>query len=506
MPEGKILVVDDEEIICNLMKDFLEEGGYSITIACNGDEAIREISKVRFDIIVTDIKMPDISGIDVLRMARTIDPNAVVIIITGFSSIESAQEAIRLGAYDYITKPFEMEEIRFTINRGIETKRLILSQQNLTRQLKELNSQLEQKVKEKTEWLSLLYTVGKEISSELDIDEVLNVIVHRTVQILDSETISLLLLEDNTNELVIKCAIGLDDDIIKETRIGLGEKISGWVAQNRRPILVKDIAKSPIFARKSDEKYYTSSLISAPLIFEDKLLGVINVNNKRSRESYTEDDLKLLEGIANQASIAINNAQLYKNLQRAYLDTITSLANALDAKDPYSYGHSKRVSEYVHRIAEEMKLPFEKIEEFTTAALLHDIGKIGISDAVLLKTGKLTEEEWKIIKTHPRIGKEVLKPLNFLNNIIPIVEHEHERYDGKGYPDGLKGEEIPLGARIIAVADSYDAMTTDRVYRKALPLEDVLKELKRCSGTQFAPEVVDAFLRTVKSQVKRDKP
>ncbi|MBI3008151.1 MAG: HD domain-containing protein, partial [Candidatus Omnitrophica bacterium] len=341
------------------------------------------------------------------------------------------------------------------------------------------------------------YTVGKEISSELDIDEVLSVIVNKTLKILDSETISLLLIEDNTNDLVIKCAVGLDDDIIKETKIGLGEGISGWVAQNRKPILVKDITKSPLFARKSDNKYYTSSLISAPLIFEDKVLGVINVNNKKSRESYTEDDLKLLEGIANQASIAINNAQLYNNLQKSYLNVITAMANALDARDRYSYNHSKRVSEYVQRISKEMKLPPREVEGITTAALLHDIGKIGISDTVLLKTGKLTEEEWKIIKTHPRIGKEILKPLGFLDNILPIVEHEHERYDGKGYPDGLKGDEIPLGARIIAVADSYDAMTTDRVYRKALAKEDVLKELERCSGTQFDPKVVDAFLHTV---------
>ena len=497
MTYGKILVIDDEETISNLLNDYLSEIGYSITVARNGDEAIREINKGGFDIIITDIKMPDINGIELLKAARTIDPNAVIIVITGYATIETTQEAIRLGAYDYIIKPFQMEEIKFVVKKGIETKRLILSQQSLTQQLKELNIQLEQKVKEKTERLSLLYTVGKEISSRLDIDEVLRILVNRTVQILDSETISLLLLEDNTNELVIKCAIGLDDDIIKETRIGLGEKISGWVAQNRKPILVKDIAKSPLFSRKSDEKYYTSSLISAPLIFEDKLLGVINVNNKRSKECYTEDDLKLLEGIANQASIAINNAQLYKNLQKSYLNAITAMANALDARDPYSYNHSKRVSEYVQRIAEEMKLPPREIEEITTAALLHDIGKIGISDAVLLKTGKLTEEEWKIIKTHPRIGKEVLKPLGFLDNILPIVEHEHERYDGKGYPDGLKGDEIPLGARIIAVADSYDAMTTDRVYRKALAEEDVLKELKRCSGTQFDPQVVDAFLRTV---------
>ena len=499
MAEGKILVIDDEEIIHHLLQDSLSDRGYTVTTAQSGSEALKKIKEEPYDVVITDIRMPDISGIRILEEVKESHPRIMVIVMTGFASVETAQEAIRLGAYDYVTKPFEMEEIDFAVNRAVEARRLIIANENLNRELREFNTQLEDKIAERTQKLAAIYRIGKEISSTLELSEVLKIIADRTIHVLDSEIISILLL-DERGELTIKQDIGLNNGIAEETRLKLGERISGWVAENRKAILIEDIEKDPRFAKDNQEKYYTHSLISAPLIFKDRVLGVVNVNNKKSREVYTKDDLGFLEGIASQAAIAIRNAQLHVELRSSYIDSICAITNALEARDPYSYGHSSNVTTYAHSIAGELGLSPSEKENIVNAGLLHDVGKIGISDAILLKPEKLTQAEWEIVKEHPRRGKDILEPLSFLKEAVPIVYHHHERYDGRGYPKGLKGEEIPLGARILAVADSYDAMSSDRPYRKRLSEEECITELKESAGKQLDPRIVEAFLRVLEKK------
>lgn len=502
MAEGKILVIDDEEIICRLLEDSLSDQGYTVTTVRSGSEALKKIEKESFDVVITDIRMPEITGIKILEEVKKINSQTMVIVMTGFASVETAQEAIRLGAYDYVTKPFEKGEIDFAVKRAMEARRLIMANEKLNQDLRKFNVQLENKVTERAQKLATIYRIGKEISSTLELSEVLRIIVNRTIHVLDSEIISILLI-DNKGELTIKRAIGLSDKIVKETRLKLGERISGWVAKNGEAILIKDIEQDPRFVKENHERYYNHSLISSPLIFEGKVLGVINVNNKKSREAYTDDDLNFLEGIASQAAIAIRNAQLHADLRASYIDTICAITNALEARDPYSYGHSSNVTDYARSIAEELGLSSSEKENLIHAGLLHDVGKISISDAILLKPEKLTQAEWEIVKEHPRKGKEILEPLSFLKEAVPIVCHHHERYDGQGYPDGLRGEEIPLGARILAVADSYDAMSSDRPYRKRLSEEECIAELERASGKQLDPRIVEAFLRVLEKKAKR---
>ena len=189
--------------------------------------------------------------------------------------------------------------------------------------------------------------------------------------------------------------------------------------------------------------------------------------------------------------------QQYVAVRAAHLETIQALALALDAKDPFTLGHSERVAEYAVEIARQMKLPPGEVEMLRYAGVLHDIGKIGISDAVLNKVGRLTDAEFRLIQSHTTIGARVVKPVGFLRGVSQVIRHHHERYDGRGYPDGLKGEEIPLAARILSVADAFDAMTYDRVYRTGMSVEDAVKELVRGKGTQFDPNIVDVFVNRV---------
>lgn len=351
--------------------------------------------------------------------------------------------------------------------------------------------------REKLEELQSLYEVSRTISRSIELDKLLDDIMAVATKIMNCETSSVLLLDEKTNELTFQIAQGDKGAEVKRLiRLKVGQGIVGWVVQTGEPCIVPDTSKDPRFYKEGDAKtkFVTKSLVCVPLKHQDKIIGALEVLNRIGDIPFNDHDRELLELIASQCASPIVNAQLYHNIRSLYQSTLKVLANALDAKDSYTHGHSQRVAEYSVAIASELGMLSKEKDDLEFAALLHDIGKIGIRDNILCKPGKLTDEEFKIIQLHPVMSAEILAPIDFLADKIPIVKHHHERYDGKGYPSKLKGEEIPLGARIICVADTFDAMTSNRSYRKGLPAETALEELKRCCGTQFDPAIVQAFL------------
>ncbi len=238
------------------------------------------------------------------------------------------------------------------------------------------------------------------------------------------------------------------------------------------------------------------NLLGVPFFSKGDAIGVIAVVNKISAQTFSDDDIELLKTLGNQAAIAVDNGRLIADQKAMFLDTIIALAAAVDAKDPYTHDHSKNVSLYSKAIAEEMHLTDQEMEVLELSAVLHDIGKIGVPESILNKPGSLTHEEFEVIKTHPDSGVKIVESIKEMEEIIPYMRYHHERYDGKGYPTGLSGEKIPLLARIIAVADTYDAITSDKPYRKGSDHEFAVDVIKKCSGTQFSPEVVEAFLKS----------
>ncbi len=235
------------------------------------------------------------------------------------------------------------------------------------------------------------------------------------------------------------------------------------------------------------------NLLCAPLCYRESILGFIQAEAHDST-SFDELSQELFATLANQAAVALENARLFADVQETYVETISSLANALEARDNYTKGHSERVTQYSMAIAQVINLESERLQILKHAAMLHDIGKIGIKDIILNKNGRLTQDERATIERHSVLGDLILGPCTFLAGVQKIVLHHHERYDGLGYPEGLSGENIPLEARIIAVADSFDAMTSDRPYRQALSLKHAIEELQKGAGTQFDPALVEAFL------------
>jgi putative nucleotidyltransferase with HDIG domain len=231
-----------------------------------------------------------------------------------------------------------------------------------------------------------------------------------------------------------------------------------------------------------------------PLTTKGNLVGFIIVGTKRSAQSYTHDDEVILSTLANQTAVIIENARLYEELEETFVQTVVALANAIDMRDTYTSSHSQRIAEWAKDIARLLGCTAQETQAVYWGGLLHDIGKIGIADSILKKPGKLDAAEWEIIRKHTRLGAQLVAPIRKLTHVAPIIESSHERYDGSGYPCGLKGEEIPLGARIIGVVDSFSAMLDERPYKGPISQAEAIAELRRNSGILFDPQVVNVFL------------
>ncbi|MHB2026352.1 MAG: HD domain-containing phosphohydrolase [Elusimicrobiota bacterium] len=272
-----------------------------------------------------------------------------------------------------------------------------------------------------------------------------------------------------------------------------GEGVAGQAFVTGRSIFVENPRTDPRYVkgRTADQEPF----LSMPLLVKSKPVGVLNLHASGSHEPFSDYNVKFLTLLAGEAAVMINNLDLFDNLETFYLEMVRTLARAVDSKDSYTHEHSERASETARRLAKEIGLSPSMSRYVEYAALLHDIGKIGIDESILLKPGKLTAEEYEIMKKHPMIGHQILSPVKFLGPVAQMVLHHQEWYNGQGYPDGLKGEDIPLGARIVAVIDAWDAMTSDRPYRKALPKNVAVSELTRGAGTQFDPKIVEIFLK-----------
>ncbi|MFP4106462.1 MAG: HD domain-containing phosphohydrolase [Phycisphaerae bacterium] len=266
-------------------------------------------------------------------------------------------------------------------------------------------------------------------------------------------------------------------------------RIAPKIAERNRPLLLNGF-QAPEGSGLGNK---VQNLIAAPLTKDKEVIGLLVGLNKHDGD-FDSVDLKLINSIANQSAVFLTNNRLYADLEDLLMGVLHALTSSIDAKDPYTSGHSQRVAELSRKISEKLGLPEAKIERIYLCGLLHDIGKIGVPEAVLCKPGRLTDEEYEIIKRHPRTGERILAGIRQLEDIVPGVVSHHERYDGRGYPDGLHGQEIPLEGRIVGLADVFDAMSSDRTYRRALPLEKITEEIERCAGTQFDPNIAKVVL------------
>src|SRR4030065_888357 len=353
------------------------------------------------------------------------------------------------------------------------------------------------RIEDKVERLALLSHLSQILNSTLDHKEIRRRAMEAATQLMRAEVGSLLLVNEEKHQLYFEVALGNREEEIKTISLNFGEGIAGWVAQRGKPLVVNSPGKDRRFFKGVDERteFKTRNIICVPMKVKKKIIGVLEAINKKGKGQFDKEDLSLLTSLADQVAIALDNSRLYQELEEMFFQTAESLADAIEKRDPYTGGHTQRVTLYSLAIARHLPLkPIEK-KWLKISSVLHDIGKIGIDDQILRKPDRLNPEEYNAIKQHADMVAEIIDHIKQLRNIIPGVKYHHEQLDGTGYPEGLKGEKIPIIAKIVSVADTYDAMTTDRPYRRGVSKELAIKELRRCSGTQCDKEVVEAFVK-----------
>jgi response regulator RpfG family c-di-GMP phosphodiesterase len=467
--------VDDEYLICELVQELLEGEGAEVVTEVDGREALQILEREPFDLVLTDLRLgSQVDGMMVMDRALQYHPDVAVILMTGFPTLENAVQSLKTGAYDYITKPFTVDSIRAVVRRALEHLRL--RRENI--QLREAMN---------------LKRITEVLGSTLELNEVLQVVLQSALSEMQADYGAVLL--DCRDHRKVRLAASLGDGASPVDLAVLypSENHEEWRNGSRLPVLAAQ-DENPSFPCPLYGRAGRKSAMSVPLRAKGEFIGVLHVSRDRSPQPFTDANLQTLSMLASQATFAIENASLYDSLHRDYLAIIRALANAVEAKDPYTRGHGDRVVKYTRAIGTELGFSAEMLDKLKVAAILHDIGKIGIRDEVLLKPGKLSDDEYTEMKLHPIIGDRILGPIRSLEDIRVWVYQHHERIDGKGYPEGIGGQDLAIPSRALIVAEVFDALVTERSYKPAWPIPKVIGFLNENVDTHFDREMVNVLV------------
>ncbi|MDO8602566.1 MAG: response regulator [Candidatus Omnitrophota bacterium] len=500
LAKAKLLFIEPNEITYGSKLSYFRDlkhckGRYRVAAAFTENEAMKKLEEFKPDIVLSDIgvfrlyKLRD----KILKMQSP----AKDIILYGLSpdakdSLKNGYASFVGGLFDPITamvSPEEMDRLGKIVRRAAMEHGLYKSQETETEQFYNYHK--------------VLLEASKGMVLITDTSKLLYLIVYVVKKHMKLKSACIFYYDEQDKSFVLTCKRG-ESDAQRGYRIGDSHPFIKWLKDRQSGFSYNkdDFMNLPDVGNEL-EKLGCAACV--PSFNKDKLIGFLILGNKLSGDSYAREELELLLTISNEAAIVIENAKNVFELQKLrekekenYFQTILALARTVDEKDAYTRGHLDEVTRYGVIVAEELTESLKiniDMEELKTALLLHDIGKIGVPDALLHKISSLTPEEFEIMKQHSAIGARIIEPIEKLKKIGRIIKHHQEKYNGTGYPDGLKGEDIPLESRIVAVVDAYHAMISDRPYRKALPEDTALNELRSCRGTQFDPLIVDAFLR-----------
>jgi putative nucleotidyltransferase with HDIG domain len=469
----RVLVVDDNASLLRFLVSAFSANGCTVTRAAAAEQALGLITEQSFDLVVSDIKMPGLSGLDLLRAVKGKQPGTPVVLITGNPSVNSAVFGLRHGAYDYLPKPFSIREVQELLAR-IRADRLKWDGQV------PLPAGLTEELSRRQSGVEVMFRIGdlalQGLETSLFMDEVLR-LVGQSIK----NDAALVLLRDEQG--AFSCSQQGAGPLVTRLLTSLQRSFEEMVTTGGRETLGLTTGGEPLEA------------IAAVIPSVGHSMGVVCLAREAASGGFLPDERDMLLGYAQTTAVALQKLILRENVERNLVDTITAFVNAIESKDRYLKGHSARVALYSVEIAQTLGMTPELVEVVRRGAMLHDLGKLSIMDTILRKPERLTPEEFTIIKSHPMVGAKILEPLRFLARETCAVRHHHERFDGTGYPDGLRGEDIPFVARVVTVADVFDAITSNRPYRTALVLDEAREEISRGIGSHFDPAVVEAFLR-----------
>ncbi|MDX9746655.1 MAG: response regulator [Syntrophales bacterium] len=475
----RILVVDDDAALRQLITETLAGRDYLLAEAENGAQAMQMFLAGHFDLVITDMMMPGMSGMELLGRIREARPETPVLVITAHPATNLAVTAMKKGAVDFLPKPFDIDNLVFKVGISLEESEITGEGGREARRepIEVINK------KEELSLRSYIYESIENTSGGND--QIFQKIVDMAIQVVDGESSALLLYDDN--------AKAFHPQVIKSDDVR--DYLDRYIPR-LTPLFLSVVEKRQAAVAKSGEDgEFLPTIICSPLMIRSQVFGVLTVKKDGRGPGVTQNDLQHIQSLTNRAALNLENKVLYDSLYGNLIETFKSLVASIQVRDHYTEEHSRRVMNLALEVAQAMGCDEAQQESLRIAAMLHDIGKIAIPDTVLLKPGRLTDDEYAIIKKHPVIGESILQSIVIFEEERDIILHHHERWDGRGYPEGLAGENIPLLARILCVADSYDAMTNTRPYRQAMRMEDAVVELLKNRGTQFDEQVVDCLVR-----------
>lgn len=465
----RILVVEDDTNVREFCVRLLRMNGYQVASAENGRVALERLQEHQYDIVLTDLQMPELSGIALLHELRQRYPDTDAIVFTAHATVETARDALKLGAFDYLTKPVSVDDLERTFRRAVEWRKVRQEKQRLSE-------------------IVAIFEISQTFTSTLDTAQAVREIVRLLWQRFSPRTLSLSLFHPEDGELELLAQRGGVIEQPYSMRVPVCGNDEQAILRAHIDLIGDDVV--------TDQQH----LVCIPLRTNDRPVGIMRLARGADQPGFDSDDRTLLTVCASQIAASLDNARLYQQLKEQNLQTISALAAAIDARDPYTRGHSEQVMRYAVRLGEVLGLSPQRIEHLRYGALLHDIGKIGIRDYILLKPGPLTEEEFSIMQTHPRIGADIIRNIKALHDVIPIIECHHERLDGRGYPGRLQGLEVSEDARILSIADAYDAMTSNRSYRKGMQPEEAFQALRRGRSSQWDAALVEVFIEMMRRE------
>jgi response regulator RpfG family c-di-GMP phosphodiesterase len=507
-----VLVVDDDQASRTYLAEALEGLGCRVLQTADGGEALRILTEVTPDLICTDLVMPGMDGLEFLHLARVHAPRLPLVLVTSCDQADVAADAMERGASAFLRKPVSLADLRAILDRvpsldgptesGPVSRVLggLARGDDAAARIATPSAAgvpgFHPALLRKTTQLSLLTGFGAALRDAKTGGPKDRFDPSRLVE--ESSVVDGSLLEpmvQRSLDFILRALVG------ERAALTLtdGREVQSIATRGWRDHLLPLGAVATRLEESGNRQAWHGileemPLVSAPLTIQGAGVGFVCVGRDPGAATFTFADAELLAAFSAQTAVVLENACLARQLEQALQETVTSLVVMLEARHKYTEGHSLRVARYATGIAGALALPREVRELVATSSLLHDLGKVGVRDAILDKPGRLTPDEWAVMRQHPVMGSKILAPLGFLTEEARSVRHHHERFDGAGYPDGLAGEAIPLPARIIAVADAFDAMSTVRPYRPPLPVTEALAELGRSTGTQFDPRIVATFL------------
>lgn len=465
--QSRLVVIDDEKYICDIIAESLVAEPYTVTTFTDPGAAMVWLGDHPVDLVLTDLVMGERSGVDVLQAARAHHADAVVILMTAHPTVQTAISVLKQGAYDFLVKPFKLEVLKAVIKRG-------LNHQKIARENLSLRSQVE-----------FLRAAGS-FAAGVDLDTYLSHVLASCKTEMGATAAALVEINPD-NGRVIRTLVDpdtgeYDDEILSEDLIKLYAPGDG--AQPR-------VSTSRL---RVNDRTIVRTLVTSPILVREQLCGVITTLVLDRFERVFPAQLSALSILTNAASAAIANHRLYQELQQSYLQAIRALANAIEARDQHTKGHTDRVIHLALPMAHALGWSSAQIHALVMGCTLHDIGKIGVPDSILNKPDRLTEDERTQMFNHPQVGLKIVSGIDLFKPAIPFIASHHERFDGTGYPKGLGGDAIPIEGRLLAVADTFDAIMSDRPYRRGATLQVAVAEILANSGRQFDPALVSLFL------------